>query len=190
MKVDAGQRLCESPGEIIRRLASFGCSHRPGDILLQQIERRGEKHHVLHEKRNIAGHRGKAAGDRIPAIRHERNDRDRHDESDNRTEGPQDPQLLVPESKKQQRAKRPFGNAQKPARPADAEHRIHPENQRAILNEWNQDLRLVGKPFLVAKSQNEEHHRGPDEMVVEVFGHKTRLRQRANDRIHNFYSFI
>jgi hypothetical protein len=61
--------------------------------------------------------------------------------------------LLVPKSQEQQHTKRPFGNAEKPTGPAEAEDGIEPENQRAIADVRDQDLRLTGEPFLVAKTR-------------------------------------
>src|SRR5262245_20299000 len=43
-------------------------------VLPEQIERDGEQHDILHQKRDVAGHRRKA-GRRIPTLRHEGNDR-------------------------------------------------------------------------------------------------------------------
>ena len=85
-------------------------------------------------------------------------------------------QLLVPKSQKQQHAERPFGNAEKPTGPAEAEDGIEPENQRAIADVGDQDLRLIREPFLITKSQKDKHHRCADEMVVEVSGEKSGLR--------------
>src|SRR4029077_8658630 len=95
-------------------------------------------------------------------------------------------QSLVPKPQKQQRAECPFGNAQKPTGSADAKHRIQPENQRTIANKWDQDLRLIGEPLLVTKSQKDKHHRCPDEMVVEVSGEQPRPRQDVSERVHSF----
>src|SRR5204862_3555194 len=44
-------------------------------ILLEQIERRREKNHVLHEESHVALHRREAGGG-VPAVRHERDNGD------------------------------------------------------------------------------------------------------------------
>jgi hypothetical protein len=54
---------------------------------------------------------------------------------------------------KNSKAKRPFGNAEKPTGAAEAEDGIEPENQRAIADVRDQDLRLISEPFLVAKAR-------------------------------------
>ena len=61
-----------------------------GYVLLQQIDRCGKQNHILHQEGNIAGHSREPACSRVPAIGHERDDRDRGDEGDARAERPED----------------------------------------------------------------------------------------------------
>ena len=58
--------------------------HPHDEVLLQQVERRREQNHVLHQERDVIGHCWKAAGRRGPAIRHEWNEGDGHHEGDGR----------------------------------------------------------------------------------------------------------
>ena len=46
------------------------------------------------------------------------------------------------------------------------------------------------EPFLVAKGQEDQHHRRADEMIVEIFSKKTRLRQDVNECIHCSTPFL
>src|ERR1700730_3426411 len=77
--------------------AGFKHSH---DILFQQVDRHRQEYDILHQERNVASHRRKSSN-RIPAIRHERDDRDGHDERASRPDGSQDSQSLVPKSQEQ-----------------------------------------------------------------------------------------
>src|SRR5262249_23401469 len=80
-------------------LPPFGLGEgRSHHILFQQIDGSREKHHILHQEWNVAGHGGKPAGRRSPAIRHKRNNGDSRNECRNGTEGPKYSCFLVPES--------------------------------------------------------------------------------------------
>src|SRR5262249_4644409 len=95
-----------------------------------------------------------------------------------------------PESGEQQRAEQPFGNAEKPAGPADPEGRVQPEDQRAIADVRNQDLCLVLEPFLITKGQEDQHHRCANEVIVEVFGEQTRPCQDPDKGVHRSIPFM
>src|SRR6266436_6120904 len=63
-------------------------------VLLQEIERDGEQHDVLHQERDVAGHCRKS-GRGIPAVRHEGDDRDGRDEGRGRAGGTENSEPLV-----------------------------------------------------------------------------------------------
>jgi hypothetical protein len=63
-----------------RRCISSLKSQDTGRILLQQIQRYRKQHDILHQERNVASHRRKAACSSVPTVRHKRNDRDCCDE--------------------------------------------------------------------------------------------------------------
>src|SRR4051794_39587859 len=65
------------------------------NVLFEQVDRRRQQHHVLHQERNVAGHGGKTRH-RIPSVRHERNDRDSHDESGGRDKRARDVETPCP----------------------------------------------------------------------------------------------
>src|SRR5262245_38980035 len=60
-----------------------------------------------------------------------------------------------------------------PARSLEAEHRVHPEEQRTVADIRNQHLRLVVEPLLVPKKQEEKDQRASHQVVVEVFSQQT-----------------
>src|SRR6516165_11718798 len=125
-----------------------------GHILLEQIERHREQDHVLQQEGNVARRRRKSRH-RIPAVRHERDDRDCRDEGRGRAEGAEHTDPLVPEAGEQQRAEGPFRDTQEPAGTLVTEQRIEPPDQRAVADEGNEPLGLVGPPLLV--TEEEEH---------------------------------
>src|SRR6266436_6955559 len=116
-------------------------------VLLQEIERDGEQHDVLHQERDVAGHCRKS-GRGIPAVRHEGDDRDGRDEGRGRAGGTENSEPLVPEPCKQQGAERPFGDSEKPACTLMAEHGVQPPYQRTVADEGHEPLRLIWPPLL------------------------------------------
>src|SRR6266851_477206 len=80
---------------------------RSHQILLEQIERRRQKNHVLHQESHVAFHR-REAGSRVPAVRHERDDGDGPDHCKTATEGPKNSGFLIPEAAEKERGKQPF----------------------------------------------------------------------------------
>src|SRR5262245_43698522 len=153
-----------------------GGSQHSYDVLLEQIERDSQEHDVLQEEGDVACHCGKS-GSRIPSIRHEWNNGDRRHKSQTRTESAENSQSLVPESREQEHANRPFGDSQEPAGSTDTENRVHPENERTVADIWNQHLCLVRPPFLISKKQKHDHHRSAKQVVIKVFPEKTELGQ-------------
>src|SRR6266436_6845129 len=137
-------------------------------VLLQEIERDGEQHDVLHQERDVAGHRRKS-GRGIPTVRHEGDDRDGGDEGRGRTGSAENTEPLVPEAGEQERAECPFGNAEEPVGALMAEHGIEPPDQRTAADEWNEPLGLIGPPLLVTEEEKHDHHRGANDVVVEIF---------------------
>ena len=105
-------------------------------ILLQQINRGGQQDNILHQERDVAGHRGKS-GNRIPAVGHERNDRDRGEESHGRIGGAENAEPLVPEACEQQRTEGPLGDAQEPAGALQGKCGIKPPDQWTVADERN-----------------------------------------------------
>jgi hypothetical protein len=51
---------------------------------------------------------------------------------------------------------------------ADAENEVHPGNERTVTNVWDKYLCLVVEPFLIAKKQENDHHRCSQQMVVKI----------------------
>src|SRR5262245_18239048 len=150
----------------------------PRGILLQQVDRYGKENHVLHHERNVASHRRKSAGGRSPAVRHEWNDGDGHDERQARTRCPESSEGFVPEAGEDERTEQPLRDTQEPTRTPDAEYRVHPGYERAVADEGNQRLRLVVPPLLVPEEEEDDHHRYPKQMVVEVPLQEARLAQQ------------
>jgi hypothetical protein len=109
-----------------------------------------------------------AAGGSRPSVRHEGNDGDRADEGRDGSERTQDAGALIPEAEEQERAEQPLGDAEEPAGATDAEDRIEPEDQRTVADIGNQDLGLVLEPFLIAEEQEDDHHRGAEDVIVEI----------------------
>src|SRR5207248_6092293 len=89
-----------------------------------------------------------------------------------------------PESPEQERGNQPFRNPQKPSGPPNAENRVHPRSQRAVADKRNQPLRLVLKPFLIAKEQKDEHHRRSNQVVIEIDLEETGPGQDLDERVH------
>jgi hypothetical protein len=48
----------------------------------------------------------------------------------------------------------------------------------------DQCLRLIVEPFLIAKEQENDHHRCSDEVVVKVMSQNAELNQAVHDEIH------
>src|SRR5215469_5457000 len=144
----------------------------------------GKENQILHKESNVLGHGWKPSRRRSPAIRHEWNDGACCYKAEAGTEGPEDSQFFVPESSEQECAEYPFRNSQEPGRTADAENGVHPENQGAVADVRNQSLRFVLEPFLISKEEEDDHHRGADQVVIEVSLQKPRFRQQCDERIH------
>src|SRR6266550_3434787 len=151
-------------------------------VLLQQIERGSQQDNILHEDRDVAGHRGKS-GNRIPAVRHERNDRDRGEESHGRTGGAENAEPLVPEACEQQRTEGPLGDAQEPAGALQAKCGIQPPDQWTVADERNESLRFVCPPLLVTEEQEDDHHRRADDVVIDILREQAEPAQDADKRI-------
>src|SRR5262245_44452115 len=130
-----GYHLIHGPGAGLTSLLPFALlsrgTGRAHHVLLQQVDRYGQENHVLHQESHVAFHR-REAGRRVPAVRHEWDDADRGDERADREDGPEDARLGVPEPPGQERRGQPFRNPEEVGRPVAAEHRVHPERQRAI----------------------------------------------------------
>src|SRR5262249_30564993 len=76
------------------RIRGFSCGERyPHHVLLQQIERYRQQNQILHQERHVARHRRKS-GNRIPAVRHERDDGDGRYEWRTRADAPRIPNFL------------------------------------------------------------------------------------------------
>src|SRR5260370_10120719 len=153
-------------------------------ILPKQINGYGQKNQILNQESNGFGHRGESAGRRGPAVRDKWNNRDRRYKRKNRAERAKDSQLLIPKSREQECAKKPFRNSQEPAGAPNAENSVHPGNQRAIADIRNQCLRLVVKPFLISKKQEDDHHCSANEVVIKVLSEDAELHQYICDEIH------
>src|SRR5262249_4289969 len=134
-------------GPMTSQVLRAGGNQCPHGILLQQVDRCSKENHVFHQERNVASHRRESAGGRGPAVRHERNDRDGHDERQARAHCPESPDSLVPEADEDQRTKQPLGNSEDPTRAPDAEYGVHPRDERPVADEGNQSLRLVVPPL-------------------------------------------
>src|SRR6266446_2104528 len=96
-------------------------------------------------------HRWESAGRCGPAIWHKWNNSDGAHERNAGAKSPKNSQFFIPEPQEQEPANQPFRGAQKPSGPPDAENRIQPKNERAVADIGDQRLRLVPKPFLIAK---------------------------------------
>src|SRR5258706_1186720 len=143
-------------GEPPRRRSRFAGSVRSlqrqaNQILPQEVEGHSEQNDVLHKEGNVARHRREASRGDVPALRHERNDRDGRDEGAGRTEGAKNAEPLVPEAREQQGPERPLRDAQEIAGAGMAEQRIQPPDQRPVADEGDQSFELVRKPLLVAE---------------------------------------
>src|SRR5262249_44324871 len=88
------------------------------------------------------------------------------------------------EPQEQERGKQPFSNPQEPGSTAHAENGIHPGKKRTVADKWKQCVRLVLEPFLIPKEQKDEHHRCPDQVVIEVALEEPGLRQLVDERVH------
>src|SRR2546427_384333 len=94
-------------------------------------------------------------------------------------------QSLVPEPQEQQQGERPLRHAEHPARSPDAEHRVHPEEQRAVADIGNQHLRLVVEPLLIPEEQEENDQRGPHQVVVEIFSQQAEPDRGVDQHVHS-----
>src|SRR5262249_52866027 len=153
-------------------------NHCPYGILLQQVDRHGKENEVLHQERNVASHRRKSAGGRSPAVRHEWNDRNGHDERQARARRPESSQGFVPEADEDERAEQPLRDSEEPTRAPDAEYWVHPGDERAVADEGNQGLCLVVPPLLIPEEEKDDHHGCAKEMVIEVALQEARLTQQ------------
>src|SRR5258708_34751083 len=102
-------------------------------FVLKKKNRQAKKTILLHQERNVPRHCRKP-GSRIPAVRHERDDGDGPYECRARAKGSKNSQFFVPEPQEQEGTEQPFRNPSEPTRAADAEHRIQPENERAVAD--------------------------------------------------------
>lgn len=78
----------------------------------------------------------------------------------------------------------PFGNSQEQGGTSDTEHRIHPEGKRAMAYVRDQPLSFIRKPLLIAEKQIDDHHRGAEEMVIQISFEDSELNQHGCDQIH------
>src|SRR5262249_35900496 len=136
---------------------SFLCKHS-NKILFDQVDRNSKQNHIFHQKSNIPDHCRKSSGRLGPAVRHKGNDRDSAQKGHDRSESPQNSQLLVPESSQQQCSDQPLRNAKEVGCAFHPEHRVHPEDERSMRKEWDQFLRLVIKPLLIPEEEVNDHH--------------------------------
>src|SRR5580704_2863903 len=153
-------------------------------VLTQQIERNCQEHQIFHEEGNVFGHCWKSASRGFPAVWEEWDDRERRDKRKTGTKRTKNSCFLVPKAPEQECTKQPFGNSQEPSGGADTEHRIHPEDQRAMAYVRDQPLGLILKPLLITEEQKDDHHRGAGEMVIKIFLEDTQPNQNACDQIH------
>src|SRR5262249_48443120 len=135
--IEAGRRAVRLGTQQLRLGAAFGGGGHPNQILLQQVNGSGEKDEILHEERNVSGHRRKP-GNGIPSIRHEGNDGDGGHEREGRADRAKDSQSLIPEAQEQERAEQPFRNTQEPAGPWEAKRGLNPKIDRSVVIKGNQ----------------------------------------------------
>jgi hypothetical protein len=95
----------------------------------------------------------------------------------------EDAEPLVPEAGEQQGPERPLRDAQEIACAGVAEDGIEPPDQRSVADERDQSLELIRKPLLVAEEEEHDHHRGADDVVVEIIRKQAGPVQRADKRI-------
>src|SRR3989442_6731079 len=175
-------RARSAAGGVTSDASRAGGNRCPRCILLQQVDRYGKENHVLHQERNVTSHSRKSAGGRSPAVRHEWDDRDGHDERQARARRPESSQGLGPEADADEGAKQPLGDSEEPTRAPDAEYRVHPGDERAVADEGNQRLRLVVPPLLIPEEEKDDHHRCPKQMVIEVPLQEARLAQQRRQQ--------
>src|ERR1700737_3143027 len=152
-------------------------------VLPQKVERHAEQDDVLHQEGNVPRHRREAACGNIPALRHEGNDGDGRDEGAGRAKGAKNAEPLVPEAREQQTAEGPLGDAEEVAGTRVAEHGIEPPDQRSVADERDQSFKLIRKPLLIAEEEEHDHHRGPDDVVVEILREQAGPMERAKKRV-------
>ena len=102
-----------------------------------------------------------------------------------RAKGSKNSQFFVPEPQEQERAEQPFRNPQEPTRAADAEHRVQPENERAVADVRDQYLCLVLPPFLIAKGQEDDDHRCAQQVIVKIIFEQAEPDQYACEGVHD-----
>jgi hypothetical protein len=54
-----------------------------------------------------------------------------------------------------------------------------------MRNVGNQSLRLIAEPFLIAKECADDHHRRPEEMVIEISLEEADFRKLTHQPIHD-----
>jgi hypothetical protein len=96
------------------------------------------------------------------------------------TTEPAAPRML---SRLSQKPERPFGDAQEPARAADAERGIHPPDQRTVADIRDKHPRFVLEPLLVTEEQKDDHHRGANDVVIEILREQAGSAQYPDKRI-------
>src|SRR6266550_2331100 len=70
--------------------------------------------------------------------------------------------------------------------PPDAENRVHPRNQRAVADIRDQYLRLILKPLLIPKKQENNYHRCANQVVIKIVFENTELNQCIYKNLHHF----
>ena len=96
----------------------------------------------------------------------------------------------VPEPRQQQRPEQPFRNAQKIRGAFDSEHGNHPEDERPVSKERNEALCFLIKPLLLSEEEVDDHHRCPDQVIVEVVLEEPHADQRFDKEYPCFRSFL
>src|ERR1700730_5983642 len=61
---------------------------------------------------------------------------------------------------------------------------MQPENQRAVADIRDQYLRFVLEPFLVPEEQEDDDHRGADDVVVEILTREPTSGETVDDECH------
>lgn len=78
---------------------------------------------------------------------------------------------------------RPLRDAQEITGAGVAEQWIQPPDQRPVADEGDQSFEFVWKPLLVAEEQKHDHHRGADDVVVEILREQAGPVRRVDQRI-------
>src|SRR5262249_10656958 len=135
-------------------------------------------------------HRRKSTRGFVPTAWHERNDRDSPDEGCDRECSPESAEPLVPESKKQHHARRPFPCTEEPTGSSVTKDGIHPGNKRAVFKKRDERLHFVIEPLLVAEEQEKHHHGCANQVVIEVPREKARLKHDVAYCVHGLLAWL